>query len=65
MKKIKKTYRLHQGAVEQIQAIKKQFEDDGFGYSDANIIEKAVSEYMDTVARVQRIKKAVEKEGGE
>ena len=56
MKKIKKTYRLHQGAVEQIQAIKQYFESEGFGYSDANIIEKAVSQYMETVSKKQEEK---------
>ena len=51
MIKIKKTYRLNQGTINQIQAIKQYFEIDGFGYSDANIIEKAVSAYMDSVKK--------------
>lgn len=62
MKKVQKAYRLNPGTIEQIQAIREHFASEGFHYSDANIIEKAVSAYMDTVATVYKMKKTI-KEG--
>lgn len=55
MAKKMKTYRIEEGTLEQIQALKQFFSDQGFDLSDAGVIQKAVSAYMDLAA--QDIKK--------
>lgn len=48
--KIKKTYRLNETTIEQIQALKEYLSSKGFDLSDSQVIQKAVNSYMDTVA---------------
>lgn len=44
-----KTYRIDDATLEQIQAIKDFYSEKGFDLSDAAVIQKAISSYMDTV----------------
>lgn len=48
MVKVKKTYRLNNGTVEQIQALKEFYSERGLNLSDSQIIERAVSMAMDS-----------------
>lgn len=47
MTKIKKTYRLDELTVQRVQILKDFYSEQGFDLSDAQIIQKAVSNLMD------------------
>lgn len=53
MNKVKKTYRLIPATVEQIQAVKEYLSTKGLHVSDSQVIQMAISSYMDHVAAEQ------------